>query len=987
MKISANEKQLYFRSLLQKVAPIRIIKTSTSKLITLSLVLSIFFSAIAPMRVNAETGVTYTGSTVAGIIEDVINLPGISVNSDDPTVPVILSIDDGILRMTDTTGITFTGSDTGTILTFSGTVSDINNALATLTYRTLTPGAKTISATISPAGHVYYPGNGHLYEVVNHGSSLSWDAAQPLADARTSNGAAGYLATVTSQEENDYLLGKLSGDGWFGASDVTTEGDWKWVTGPEAGTSFWAGLGDGVAVDGLFSNWAADEPNDSGANEDCAQFYSDGSGWNDLPCDGDYLDYYVVEYGAPGDLPTAPESASFTVNVSGVTAATINIASCADLIGVYDNGTDNRYDNLTLTSNVDCTGETLTPMFTEQDTDFGYIGFRGDFDGNGFTLSNIDINEPTTNNVGLFAYSNEADFHDITVSGTVVGDYCLGSIVGSATNSNFNNVNSSVNLTGSGEIGGIVGCYDATSNATNELGSNSYSGTISSNSSDIGGIIGNFDANDDSAVEISENNSAGINVPDSANVGGIIGGAYTNERAQLTLDNNSITGPVVGYDTVGGLIGNAYNDTGDDAGITLQNNHITQDITSDERDEAGGLVGNAENIYVFKSSYSGNVLGYDDEVGGLIGESYSSTIIESSSHGTVEASDSFAGGLVGRNSETTISRSYSTANVMGDNRVGGLVGANGGYITDSYARGSVTATAGEVGGLAGRCGRDITNSYSTGIVSGAYDVGGLLGYSDGCDVVDSFWDTESSLNATSGGDEAGKTTAEMKDKATFTDTATLGLSTTWNFDTIWQVYATVNDGYPCLQWQDAGCTYDDNDGVPTIVEDAAPNAGDANDDGTPDSDQAHVSSFVNTVTGEYTVVELDETCSLSEVSASKEDSQTVLDSGYNYPSGLVRFSADCGTPGYTTSARVIIYGNSTDNFVLRKHNSNTSAYFSITSAVITKGIIGGKNVTWATYQITDGGVLDIDGAANGTIVDPVGLAALSVGTPNTGFAR
>ena len=299
----------------------------------------------------------------------------------------------------------------------------------------------------------------------------------------------------------------------------------------------------------------------------------------------------------------------------------------------------------------------------------------------------------------------------------------------------------------------------------------------------------------------------------------------------------------------------------------------------------------------------------------------------------------------------------------------------------------MTAADGEVGGLAGRCGRDISNSYSTGTVTGVDDVGGLLGYSDGCTVVDSFWDTEVSLNATSAGDETGKTTAEMKDKSTFTNTATLGLSTSWNFNTVWWTSATINDGYPCLQWQGLGCTYDDNDGVPVIVEAAAPNAGDANNDGTADSEQENVSSFVNTVTGSYTVVELDAACSLSEVNTATEGSQSVSDSGYNYSGGLVRFTADCGTPGYTTTARVFVYGNSTDSFVLRKHNPNTSAYFSVPGAVITKGIIDGKNVVWATYQITDGGVLDIDGTANGTIIDPVGLATLAVGVPNTGFVR
>jgi len=38
----------------------------------------------------------------------------------------------------------------------------------------------------------------------------------------------------------------------------------------------------------------------------------------------------------------------------------------------------------------------------------------------------------------------------------------------------------------------------------------------------------------------------------------------------------------------------------------------------------------------------------------------------------------------------------------------------------------------------------------------------------------------------------GKTTAEMKQQATFTD---------WDFDTIWRINDSDNNGYPFLSWQ------------------------------------------------------------------------------------------------------------------------------------------------------------------------------------------
>jgi len=58
-------------------------------------------------------------------------------------------------------------------------------------------------------------------------------------------GLRGYLATITSQVENDFIKGKTKGVGWIGASDAAVEGDWRWVTGPEGledggkGLLFW----------------------------------------------------------------------------------------------------------------------------------------------------------------------------------------------------------------------------------------------------------------------------------------------------------------------------------------------------------------------------------------------------------------------------------------------------------------------------------------------------------------------------------------------------------------------------------------------------------------------------------------------------------------------------------------------------------------------------------------------------------------------------
>jgi hypothetical protein len=71
--------------------------------------------------------------------------------------------------------------------------------------------------------------------------------------------------------------------------------------------------------------------------------------------------------------------------------------------------------------------------------------------------------------------------------------------------------------------------------------------------------------------------------------------------------------------------------------------------------------------------------------------------------------------------------------------------------------------------------------------------------------------------------------------------------------------------------------------------------------------------------------------------------------------------------------------------VLRKYNNITHAYATVTSTTISTVTLSGKVATKVSYKITDGGSLDQDGATNGVIIDPVGLADPSVGAPNTGL--
>ena len=156
---------------------------------------------------------------------------------------------------------------------------------------------------------------------------------------------------------------------------------------------------------------------------------------------------------------------------------------------------------------------------------------------------------------------------------------------------------------------------------------------------------------------------------------------------------------------------------------------------------------------------------------------FSSSIDNCSSSGTVTGTK-LVGGLVGNTYTSTIRNSYSTATVNGGS--GDNVGGLAGYISTNST---------------------ILNSYSTGsvVATGSYR-GGLVGHNLNSTIIDSFYDATTSGQSDSG-KGTGKTTAQMKTLATFTDTATTGLSTSWDFDTIWDIdnTSTINSGYPYLR--------------------------------------------------------------------------------------------------------------------------------------------------------------------------------------------
>lgn len=112
--------------------------------------------------------------------------------------------------------------------------------------------------------------NGHYYYIYDF-AGLSSDESNTWENALDyCEGVNGYLATITSQEENDFLFSYMKQEGYssayFGLTDISEEGQWEWC--------------NGEVVD--YTNWAPKEPSEATASNYGMFYYeySDAT-WND----------------------------------------------------------------------------------------------------------------------------------------------------------------------------------------------------------------------------------------------------------------------------------------------------------------------------------------------------------------------------------------------------------------------------------------------------------------------------------------------------------------------------------------------------------------------------------------------------------------------------------------------------------------------------------------------------------------------------------
>jgi hypothetical protein len=212
-----------------------------------------------------------------------------------------------------TTGLTpasgYTMSGNKTRLAFTGTMANINNALATLKVNTNATAGNiqiSVSATVNPTGYFYNPSNGHFYRPISTGATYS--NAKLLSSQQTFKGQQGYLVTITSADEDAFIFANVpQASIWFALTDEIVEAQWRIDAGPEAGTLIKTSNGQTAGnIQGQYNNWAGGEPNNSGNEDYAVTKWGGGNQWNDLP--NGFSCAYVVEFGTWSN----PDDQTFT---------------------------------------------------------------------------------------------------------------------------------------------------------------------------------------------------------------------------------------------------------------------------------------------------------------------------------------------------------------------------------------------------------------------------------------------------------------------------------------------------------------------------------------------------------------------------------------------------------------------------------------------------------------------------------------------------
>lgn len=419
-------------------------------------------------------------------------------------------------------------------------------------------------------------------------------------------------------------------------------------------------------------------------------------------------------------------------------------------------------DHYALRYSIDLTGSNQTPIGNTQDN-----AFKGKFDGLDNSIFGLSINNSDNSKgkaTGLFGFTDGAIMGNVTLiagnDGVSIqgGNTDTGAFIGHAVNTTVKGVNSTLKVSGTNNVGGIIGYAEGDRKLT-------Y------NFADAAGSV----QPDSRSSELSNLTNTG-NVRGVSNVGGLVGymngGKLSNDEENRVQYKGSYNlGKITGIDNgsnysynIGGMIGKAENAT----------------------------VGGTKNTLINYNTVEG---GYN--VGGIVGSiSNNTTVANASNEGVVKANGFTTDYYIYHTDYTGNSWQNNNGALPGTHKaevraanVGGIVGSSAGSeLKDVTNKADVSSAlvkkdtdsndkpsgfdhyaAGNVGGIVGRAeDSNITNANNVeSNIRGAMNVGGIAGYFGATDVNNANKKDYRILNAINNGGDI-MATGGIKSDGSFT---------------------------------------------------------------------------------------------------------------------------------------------------------------------------------------------------------------------------
>jgi hypothetical protein len=490
-------------------------------------------------------------------------------------------------------------------------------------------------------------------------------------------------------------------------------------------------------------------------------------------------------------------------------------------------------------------------------------------------------------------------------------------------------------------------------------------------------------------IDSSTNNSGLISsITDGANVHDV-----TIESGQVIAgDGVNYVGALVGY-----MSGGSISAAGSQIPLTCSDTSVS----------CGGLIGYVEatdeDIFIADSYAIGGVRGGINNIGGFVGT------VRSINNNKVDFRRDFSAGLLVSNvaqnavggfagstflaattdTNASIINSYSRVDVVAPNasQVGGLIGIAtinaSSFLVDveqvvhnSFSAGSMQGHN-AVGGIVGYVEEGdygyfaLQNSFATGNMTGDLAVGGLIGLNGetGAQLQfeNNYWDkTRTGASdfygggAFASGNNVGvpvNTDGSQSDY--FFNNSTTGPfagddGLIWDIPDTWTLHA---NNFPSLN------SVGPEDELP------GPNDGDANNDTIPDNIQTNVQTFLEESSNKWVTIELNPGNTIFDFGQAQFGLE---DPGFTYPWGYVGFSA-LVTQGATVPVKVYFHDVDNADFTAKKVFAGTQTFETIDDAEINYD--ANSRTVSVAYDVTDGSHFDLDETANGTIIDPLALAA------------